>query len=323
MRHLFFLLATCFGIQFSFASSGTDHWQPYPATLPVFDYQGDRLQQQWPILAAGTRLPWPDEAYMAQMIADYPALHEYTQQLVNEGHSHPALIAALKEDYSPLAQQIQQVWRLHFEGHYQQAYNLGMQLGPAGYLPAIYSKLIHITFLVESAEQKEQQFQQVNQLAITLKPMAEDYPFLDFGDAYQMARRLELMSTSAAASSGLMSDTMEILEALYQQDPDSPLYPAMLGGIHAGVIERVGGFVGKMTYGVSATEAIEMFEKALLKEARLPVLYNEFAQALQRLDAEDHKEKIRSLLERCTLLVPYSAEEALNQDKCIQQISEL
>ena len=322
MRLLLILFSSLFTIQ-CFAQQGNGTWPAYPESLPAFNYQGNLLQQNWPILAAGTRLPWPDEVYMAKMIEDYPALHKYAERLVKEGNTNPALLSALDKDYSLLATEVQQVWRLHFEGQYQQAYQLGMQLGPAGYLPALYSKLIHITFLIESNEDKEKHFQQVNSLALTLKPLADDYPFLDFGDAYQKARRLELMSTSEAAASGMMSETMDILEVLYEQDPDSPLYPAMLGGIHAGVIERVGGFVGKMTYGVSEEEATSMFEKALHKEARLPVLYHEFAQALVRIDADEHKEKIRSLLEQCTLLTPYSAEEALNQDKCIQLISEL
>ena len=322
MRLLLVLLTTCLALP-GFAQQNSQTWSSYPGSLPVFNYEGKLLKQSWPLLAAGTRLPWPDEAYMAQMISEYPALHEYTQQLVDNGQSHPALIAALNKDYTLLAAQVQQVWRFHFEGQYQQAYELGMKLGPAGYLPALYSKLIHTTFLITTSDEKELQFKQVEELANTLKPLADDYPFLDFGNAYQKARRLELMSTSAAASSGLLSDTMDRLKVLYKQDPDSPLYPAMLGGIHAGVIERVGGFVGSMTYGVSESEAIEMFENALAKESRLPVLYNEFAQALIRIDGNEHQEKIRTLLEQCTLLTPYSAEEALNQDKCIQLISAL
>jgi len=320
MRYLYILLSILC-LQTTAAEETKQNWQAYPDTLPTFDYSGEQLKQNWPLLAAGTRLPWPDEAYIAQMIEQYPQLHGYGEKLIAEGNDHPALKAALNNDFELMAKDVQNVWRLHFEGQYQQAYELGMDLGPAGYLPALYSKLIYITFLVSDPEEKIRQFLEVNQLAIELKPLAAGYAFLEFGDAYEKARRLELMPTSTAGTSGLLSPTMETLEALYKADPDSPLYPAMLGGMHAGVIERVGSFVGSITYGVSEDEAIEMFEAALAKESRLPVLYNEYAQALSRIDEDDYKDKIKTLYQQCSLLTPHSAEEALNQSLCIEKVS--
>ena len=110
---------------------------------------------------------------------------------------------------------------------------------------------------------------------------------------------------------------------MYEQFPDSVLYPAMLGGIHAGIIDRVGEFVGSLTYGASEEDANNMFTLVLEKESRLPVLYNEYAKALSRIDLDDNIKRIKQLYEQCSLLKVYSAEEALNQEECIQQISVL
>lgn len=303
--------------------TASSQWAHYPDSLPRFDFSGDKLKAQWPLLAAGTGLPWPDEMYFQEMVKRYPKLIDYVLEHENLNTIHPALLAAEHGDYSQLAVEVQQVWRLHFQGQFQQAYELGMTLGPAGYVPALYSKLIYTTLLVDSNEVKQQQFLEVQELAESLLPVAADYSFLVFGSSYAKARRLEIMSTTEAGASGLLSPTKETLESLYEQFPDSVLYPAMLGGIHAGIIDRVGGFVGSLTYGASEEDANNMFTLVLEKESRLPVLYNEYAKALSRIDLDDNIKRIKQLYEQCSLLEVYSAEEALNQEECIQQISVL
>ena len=90
----------------------------------------------------------------------------------------------------------------------------------------------------------------------------------------------------------------------------------MLAGIDAGIIERVGGFIGGMTYGADEEQAIELFDTALKQESRLAVLYNEYSQALIRLDDSDYSAKLDLLLQTCINLPVYSAEEALNQQVC-------
>lgn len=292
-------------------------WPIYPKELPQFDYSGNSLQQNWPLLTAGIQLPWPDGEFVQQMMGRFPQLSKQLLILANQPNAHPALAPILQQNYQPVAKAVQQVWRLHYEGQYQQAYDLGMELGPAGLLPALYAKLIHTTFLIKK-KQKEEKFLEVDSIMKPLIPLVKDFNFLTFGDAYQKARRLELLSTSAATASGLLGPTQSALQTLHKEFPEHPLYSAMLAGIDAGIIERVGGFLGGMTYGADEEHAIKLFEDALLKEKRLAVLYNEYSQALMRLDDSDYKTKLDSLLSTCINLPVYSAEEALNQRECIR-----
>ena len=222
----------------------------------------------------------------------------------------------MDEDYEPLAEALQQVWRLHYQGAFQQAYELGMKLGPAGLLPAVYSKLIHTTFLIEDNKIKTERFLEVDEITKKLLPLASDYRFLIFGDAYQQARRLEMLSTSEASISGLLGLTQKSLKKLRKKSPNNVLYMAMLAGIDAGIIERVGGFVGGVTYGADEDRAIELFNQAIKQESRLAVLFNEYSQALIRLDDSDYDEILDDLLTRCLALSVFSAEEALNQQVC-------
>lgn len=304
-------------------SSFTSHsqWQEYPSELPQFDYSGKQLELNWPMLSAATGLPWPDAEFIESMMMEFPKLAKQLKQLAQEPSSPQALKATLNNNFQPLALSVQQVWRLHYEGKYQQAYDKGILLGPAGIFPAIYAKLIHTTYLVTDKDQKSVQFKQVDQVIKRILPLSNGYRFVLFGDAYQKARRLELMSTTAATASGLLGPTQDSLTKLHQQDPENPLYSAMLAGIDAGIIERVGSFVGGMTYGADEDKAIKLFQSALKHQPNLAVLYNEFAQVLLRLNDSDYDELFNSSLTACLALTVYSAEEALNQAACKQMQS--
>lgn len=291
-------------------------WQSYPDNLQQFDYAGEKLAQNWPTLAAATGLPWPDAHFIESMMLEFPDLAERLKVLAQAEGASEALKASLKKDYQPLALAVQQVWRLHYEGKYQHAYETGLTLGPAGIFPAMYAKLIHTTYLIKDKETKAAQFEEVDKVISEILPFANNYAFILFGDSYQKARRLELMSTTAATASGLLGPTQDNLTALHQADPDNPLYSAMLAGIDAGIIERVGSFVGGMTYGADEDKALQLFQSALTIQPKLAVLYHEFAQVLLRLDNSDHKELLSSTLASCMQLEVFSAEEALNQLGC-------
>ena len=297
-------------------------WKPYPESLPKFDYSGDLLAKNWAVLSAGTQLAWPDSAHIEKMLHKYPQLSQQLIDLASQADSHPSLKPILTQNFQPLAQAVQQVWRMHYQGQYEQAYSLGMELGPAGLLPALYSKLIHTTFLI-SKKHKEAKFLEVDALMQPWVAEFKDFEFLAFGDLYQKVRRLELLSTTAASGSGLIDPTQDRLKKLHKNSPNHPIYGAMLAGIKAGIIERVGGFLGSMTYGADEDTVIELFEDALSKEQRLAVLYNEYSLALIRLDDSDYDTRLKELLNACISLTVYSAEEALNQQVCRKTLDKL
>tara|TARA_B100001059_G_scaffold234682_1_gene277906 strand:- start:695 stop:1732 length:1038 start_codon:yes stop_codon:yes gene_type:complete len=317
-------LITCFLLSsYSYSENNTEHssgesslWEKYPSNLPQFDYSGDKLQQHWPQLSATTGISWPDAVTIENMMAEFPLLEEQLQQRAKSQNAPAELKEVLNNNYQPLAKSIQQVWRLHYQGDYEQAYQLGMTLSPAGLFPALYAKLIHTTYLIHDIKKKEERFLEVDQVLARTLPLAPNYNFITFGDTYQKVRRLELMTTSQATTSGLLGPTQNKLKELHYEFPDNPLYSAMLAGIDAGIIERVGGFIGSITYGANEEEAIKLFKQAIKLQPNLVVLYNEFAQAILRLNNEDHNKLLLSLLNQCVTLIAYSAEEALNQHSC-------
>lgn len=291
--------------------------------LMTFDYQGDRLREYWPLLARGTRLPFPDQDEYDRLIERYPALAQTLQQQAQADNAHPALQAYAQGHAEPLLLALQHVWRLHFEGDFLLAHELGMQLGIAGTIPGLYARLMHTALVETDQDEKLRIFREVAQQSEALLPLVPDYAFAQFGLTYAHARTLELLSTSAATNSGLVSRARDTLQDLQTRYPNNMMYPATLGGIYAGVVERVGSWVGRMTYGATESRAIDAFELALSLEDQLPVVYKEFAQALLRLDAIKYNKRIQQLLHQCIELTVYSAEEALNQQACHSMLESL
>lgn len=300
-----------------------DNWAPYPDDLPRFDYSGEKLQQAWPNLTMATFIDYPSAENLRAEAERYPRLISHALKEANLENAHPALKAAAADDFKPMASAVQEIWRLHFQGEFEQAYLLGKQLGPAGLIPALYSRLMHTALLEQDEALKLEAYREISELSEELLPLAPDHAFSLFGLAYAHARELELLSTPAAAATNYLGKTRDILAELQQRFDGRALYPAMLGGLHAGVVERVGSFIGSMTYGSSESGALEEFNKALELESRLPVILNEYATALIRLDDEEYAKEIRQVLTFCSQLQVYSAEEALNQQACKNKLSPL
>lgn len=304
----------------------SERWVHYPDTLPKFDYSGDKLKQHWPQLTKSSFLPYPSAEQLQSIASQFPSLiHQpYKHQTaVHPTPAHPALVQARAGDFNALSEAITQVWRYHYQGEFEEAYTLGIQLGYAGLIPAFYAKMMHTTLLERDPERRLSSFQEVIDLSETITDHTADYQPALFGLTYAYARKLELLSTSAAVRSGHLEAANDLLTRMQKQFPQRAIYPAMLGGLHAGVVERVGSFVGRMTYGSTESRAVDYFKSAIELENQLPAIFNEYAKAMTRLDPDAFAETIEQALKHCISLPVYSAEEALNQQACQNQLSTL
>lgn len=309
---------TCFLFTiFLFSPALATDWEKYPDTLPVFNYEGDKLQQHWDALTSISHVEYPDTDWLKGMVERYPRLAYTMVTLSAEKNVHPAVFAAIHDsNFDPLAYEIQQVWRLHFEGKFEEAYEHGMQLGPLGKIPAIYSRLSHASLLINDTKDKFEEFEAAANQSNEGLTIVPDYSFAQFGLVYARVRTLELMDTGEARSSGYISFSQEELEKLQKRFPERAIYYATQGGLEAGIVERIGSFLGSITYGATKNSSVEAFDSALKLTADVPVIYNEYAVALSRLDKKDFRKDIKKILQTCTQLNPMSAEEALNQMHC-------
>lgn len=314
--HLFIAL-------FSILTSSITHadWTPYPSNLPQFDYSGDKLKTHWRALTHAIYLPYPDTNNAIITLEQYPQLKTHLEKLVASGKAHPTIVEALNGNYEPHLAEIRDVWQLHFEGKFEQAYNKGRTLGPLGIMPALQSKLMHTHFLVKDKEEKIRLFQEANAEIEKYNAVVPNHPFVVFGQTYARARLLQLLSATKAQSTGYIKSSINTLKALGKTYPSRGIYALTHGGVYAGIVEKVGSVLGSITFGASETKAIKLLDKGMANSAKQPVVYYEYAIALASMNKKKHADKIKNLLNTCLTLTPINAEEALNQDACKTMLS--
>ena len=114
-----------------------------------------------------------------------------------------------------------------------------------------------------------------------------------FSNAYAKARIAEDLSLSEALATGYTGPMKSDLEHLMSLQPDHLFGAAALGGVHAGIIEKAGKLVGKMTYGANENTMRKWFEQAMTHTPLPPVIPLEYSVALQRLYGNKETDKIR------------------------------
>ena len=74
-------------VAYSTSQTDSSNWTIYPSNLQQFDYSGNKLQQNWPQLAAATNLPWPDAALIQDLMTRFPQLSQRLTSLAK--HNMP------------------------------------------------------------------------------------------------------------------------------------------------------------------------------------------------------------------------------------------
>ncbi len=314
----FILLIT---LLISTSSYGETPWPSYPKNLPKFDFTGDNLKKNWDNAAKVTYLPYPDAERILSELKERPKLYARIQQESQQADAHPAIKELASGNAKPLASALQNIWRDHFSGRFQQAYQKGIKLGILGNVPALHAKLITAVLLVKDKEQKLNMLKEVEEVISKNAELSNGMPFVVFGQNYARMRILELLSTTEASSTGYISASKEATQKLQKQFPKRAIYPAMIGGMYAGIVERVGSFLGSISYGATASKAIKELDMALKLETQLPVIYNEYAGALIRMDKDKYAKQAQKLLQKCLTLTPVNAEEAINQHQCQNKLA--
>ncbi|GAA4649206.1 hypothetical protein GCM10023116_14800 [Kistimonas scapharcae] len=319
---LIFILATL-----SRLTQANDVWAAYPETLPQYDYSSDKLKKHWDRLTTGINEPFPDVTYLKSMVSRHPELTRIITDALNKANTsdaQPLTHEAINDaHYQRYALQLQESWRALFEGRFQEAKQLGIRLGPAGYIPALYAQCIYAQHLARSPQEKHDLLREV----ITLSDSMRDYQpathYVLFSNAYAKARIAEDLSLSEALATGYTRPMKSDLEQLMSLQPNHLFGAAALGGVHAGIIEKAGKLVARMTYGANEKSMRKWFEQAMNHTPLPPVIPLEYSIALNRLHGSKEAEKIKQLLTKAKTTVPVSAEESLEMTKVRAMLKEI
>ncbi|TVP57779.1 MAG: hypothetical protein EA349_05845 [Halomonadaceae bacterium] len=302
-------------------------WKTYPLELADFEFSDESLTERWQALTLGLRGPLPTAESVRKDAERWPKVTAHTQELLRERATHDERFAYftgdLEQHYDTYAQQLRQAWRLLLEGQFQQARDLGLALGPAGYFPGLYAQALYATLIEDDSEQREALLKEVIALTDEILPLAPDHPMIRFGNAYGKARIMEDMSRGAAMSTGYTSEVKDQLEELLKEDENNIFAISLLGGVHGGIVDKAGGLLARMTFGAREKYMVEYFDQALSLNPQYPALYYEYARGLINISGRSGRRQAQELLETGAGMTPRSAEEALQIQACKELLATL
>jgi hypothetical protein len=300
-KFLFAVLGLC-----SLNAVADENWKPFPQDQSAYDYSGDKLRNAWPQLTRGfgSNYPFPDADWVIKMAKQNPKAVELTVAAGSGFSGKPDEAAAY-------AAQLQDVWRLMFRGDFAQAKADGLKLGVGGQVPAMFAQVIYALFLAPDQASKQKLLEEVISYTDQAGELVNADPMAMFGRVYAKARLGEELPIAVVLKRGYTSQIPDELDALLKKTPNQPYALALYGGYQAGVIRKVGAFVGGMTYGVDADRMEQFFARSFKQAGNLPIGHYEYANALTYVYGDDEHEKALAQLKLAASHKPINAMEAL------------
>lgn len=298
----------------------------WPQKMTDFNYTADNLSEHWQTLTGGFRGPLPSGSWIETSAAQWPMLEAATRMhLVTLADSHPYIAEGLeadeKEQYGRYAHQLRETWALIFNGQLERASELGVSLGAGGYYPALYAQALRATLTEQAPAQRRALLEEIAHRTDELLNIAPDHPTIRFGNAYAKARILETLSVTEALSSGYTSEVLSTLDKLLSENPNHIYAMTLYGGVHAGIVDKAGKLMAKLSYGATPASVQEKFERALSLDPDSAAIRFEYAKALLKVGDRSGRKVAKAHLEKTANLVPASGEQALYVDAAIRALA--
>lgn len=261
---------------------------PQPLTLLMPDAA--------PIAGGWSRLPYPDVPRIdaAQLQRHWLRLH------VGQGLPAPAP--------GPLAEG----WALYHSGDFEQATAIGLAHGGDGLALANQATAIYANYLEPRDAVRRTLFRLVADRAGAQALAEPDNGQALYWQAYALGRYAQGISVARALAQGLGSKVKQALERVIAMQPEHADAHIALAAFHAEVIDKVGALVGRMTYGVRADTAIELFERGLLLHPESPSALMEYARGMLVLHGDTRVPEATRLYEKAAALQPVDARQRLD-----------
>jgi len=261
-----------------------------PLTLLPLEAATTTSARQW------TRLPYDDVPRFAA--SDLAPLWSR----LHAGQGLPPLVQG------PLAEG----WAMYHSGDFEAAAAFGLLQGQAGMSLANQATAVYANYLEPREAVRLALLKQVSERAAAQVAAEPDNFHALYWQAYSLGRYSQGISVARAMAQGLGVKVKGALERVIQLRPQHADAHAALGVFHAGVIDKIGPLVGRMTYGVRADTALKLFDRALQLHPRSPTAMMEYARALLMLQGESRMAEATRLYERAARIEPCDARERLD-----------
>ncbi|MGZ6007014.1 MAG: hypothetical protein ACXWKS_06110 [Rhizomicrobium sp.] len=264
-----------------------------PQLATEYDFPGGALQKHWPRLHKGDCEPYPAASSLKPLIA-----------------LHPKLKPAMPVDKA--AETLQAAWRAYHRGEFQEALRLGLSVGLLGYNVANKAANIHATYLETAARSKLAAFLASARRAEELQKHAPTLPNAWYLHAQALGRYSQKISVIKALSEGLGGKIKASLDRTLALEPRHADAHIALGAYHAEIIDKIGGLVGRLTYGASTDAGVRSFQKALKLNPDSAIARIEYANGLLAMFGDSKMTQATRLYEEAANCTPADAMEQLD-----------
>ncbi len=267
----------------------------FPHDASDFDYAGAALKKNWARLHVGDQADYPDAKAIAAAM-----------------ESHAALKKALKGDAKAVAVALEDGWRAFHAGDFQQACSLADSAGAFG--AALYSKSagIYASNLCAEEATKQSLLQDAAKRCEAAQDFFDDDANVYYFHAFALGRYSQSISITKALAQGLGGKIKSSLTNALAIEPKHAEAHIAMGMYHAEIIAKIGGMIGKLTYGASADEATKHFETAKKLAPKCPVVHLETGRGLLLLNAKKNADAAANAFEAASKCKAVDAMEYLD-----------
>ncbi|MGZ5198765.1 MAG: hypothetical protein ACXWC4_03260 [Telluria sp.] len=253
------------------------------------------------------KFPYPDPAY-----AYTPASLRKAWARLHAGDAEPF------PDASPVVD----AWLAFHAGEFEDAAEKGLAAGIEGYAAANKSACIHAVYLERSVQTRRARLLEVAERCEEQQECDPRNAAGYYWHACALGRYAQDISIPSALAQGIAPRVRASLEKALELEPRHADAHVALGVFHAEIIDKVGGLVGKLTYGASRDAALRHFDTALQLNPRSAIARVEYANALIMLDGAGCEQHAVLLCQQAASLQPLDAMEKLDSERARKEVEE-
>jgi len=202
-------------------------------------------------------------------------------------------------------------WVLFHNGAFEQAAQVGEQLGNDGLTLANKAACIHASYVEPTEKLRLDRLQAAAMRARAHQVAAPHNPNAWYWQAYAVGRYSQGINVAKALALGLGTQVRGALEKTIALAPHHADAHLALANFHAEVIHKVGELIGGMTYGARKDVGLALYQSAMVLNPDSAITLAEYANGLLMLEGEPAASEATQLLERAAAFEPLDAMERL------------
>jgi len=219
----------------------------------------------------------------------------------------------------PEDERLCEAWRCYHRGDFQQAVNLADEYGLHGHAVANKATGMYANHLEKNEKRQIDCYKaaiaRAEKAIIEFPDEANSHHFY----AFNLGRYSQSISIVKALKQGIGGKVMSALTRVLEINPNHADAHTALGLYHSEIIDKIGKFIGGMTYGASEKKAIEHFKQALVLAPRSPIAHIEYGNGLYMLYGDRRVDDVSTLYQQATEFTPRDAVEKLDVESALAE----